>query len=140
MIIGTITLLALYFGGGGSVFSFEKAFEPFLKDVVKDKSRYEQVVDVTKRADESVGQFRKEVKKVWANDLKKLLADYDATEEQFHSFREKADQSRTVMQQQILDARFEAISLMTEDEWNAVYQAIEKKLEEERKKAEEKGK
>ena len=37
MIIGTITLLVLYFGGGGMM-SFEKTFEPFLKDAVKEKA------------------------------------------------------------------------------------------------------
>jgi len=139
MIIGTVTLLMLYFGGGG-MFSFEKTFEPFMKDAVKDKARYEQIVDLTKEADEGAKQYRKEVSEVWAKDLKMLLADYDATEEQFHSFVEKADRFRTAVQQGVLDARFGVVKMMTEDEWNAMYQAMEKKAEEERKKAEEKGK
>jgi galactokinase len=139
MIIGTVTLLMLYFGGGG-MFSFEKAFEPFVKDAVKEKARYEQIVDLTKQADEDLAQFRKEVGEVWAEDLKKLLDDYDATEEQFHSFVEKADRSRTAVQQELLDVRFGVRTLMTEDEWNSMYQAIEEKVEEERKKREEKGK
>ena len=139
MIIGTVTLLMLYFGGGGT-FSFEKAFEPFLKEAVKDKARYEQIVDLTKQADQGLAQFRKEVGDVWAEEVKTLLADYDATEEQFLGFVEKADQSRTAVQQGLLDARFGVVKLMTEDEWNAMYQAVEKKAEEERKKAEEKSK
>ncbi|MCK5405925.1 MAG: hypothetical protein KAJ37_00665, partial [Candidatus Krumholzibacteria bacterium] len=125
MIIGTVTLLMMYFGGGG-MFSFDKAFEPFVKDAVKEKARYEQIVDLTKQADEDLAQFRKEVGEVWAEDLKTLLDDYDATEEQFHSFVEKADRSRTAVQQGVLDARFGVVKLMTEDEWNAMYQAIEK--------------
>ena len=37
MIIGTVALIMLLFGGGGT-FSFEKAFDPFVKDAVKDQS------------------------------------------------------------------------------------------------------
>jgi hypothetical protein len=36
--------------------------------------------------------------------------------------------------------RFKVTKLMTEDEWNSMYQAMEKKSEEEKKKAETKGK
>jgi len=139
MIIGTVTLIMLLFGGGG-MFSFEKAFDPFVKDAVKDKSRYEQIADVTKQADESLKEFHKEVDDVWAKELKTLLSDYDASKDDFRSFVSRADQSRTAIQRELLDVRFKVTKLMTEDEWNSMYQAIEEKAEEERKKAEEKGK
>ena len=139
MIIGTITLLVLYFGSGGMM-SFEKTFESFLKDAVKEKARYEQIIDLTKQMDEDVEQFQNEVKDVWAEELKQLVVDYDASEGQFHSFVEKADRSRAAMQKEILDKRFAVVKLMTEDEWNEMYQAIDKTREEERKKREEKEK
>ena len=139
MIIGTVTLLMMFFGGGGA-FSFEKAFEPFMKDAVKEKARYEQIVDLTKQADQDTEQFRKEVGDVWAEELKTLLVDYNASEEQFRGFVDRANRSRTAVQQGLLDVRFQVTKLMTEDEWNSMYQAIEKKAEEERKKAEKKGK
>jgi hypothetical protein len=139
MIIGTVTLIMLLFGGSGT-FSFEKAFDPFVKDAVKDKSRYEQIADVTKQADEDLKAFHKEVDDVWAKELKTLQADYDASKDDFRSFVSRADQSRTAIQRELLDVRFKVTKLMTEDEWNAMYQAIEKKAEEEKKKAETKGK
>jgi len=132
MIIGTVTLLVLYFGGGGS-FSFEKAFEPFIKDAVKDKARYEQIVDLTKQLDEDAKQYRAEVEDVWAEELKTLVADFETSEDQFRAFRKKADRSRTAVQEALLDGRFKVVKLMTEDEWNAVYQAIEEKVKEEQK-------
>ena len=131
MIIGTVTLLMLLFGGGGN-FSFEKAFEPFVKEAVKDNARYEQIVDLTKKADKDMTQFRKEVDDVWAEELKALLTDYDTDKERFQGFRTKADQSRTSVQERLLDVRFEMVKLMTEDEWNAMYQAMEKKAEEDK--------
>jgi hypothetical protein len=139
MIIGTVTLIMLLFGGGGT-FSFEKAFDPFVKDAVKDESRYEQIADVTKQADENLKQFHTEVDDVWAKELKTLLGDYDASKDDFRSFVSRADQSRTAIQRELLDVRFKVTKLMTEDEWNSMYEAIEKKAEEEKKKAEDKGK
>ena len=132
MIIGTVTLLMLLFGGG-SIFSVEKAFKPFLKDAVKDKARYEQIVDLTKQADEHIKAFHKENEDVWTKELKTLMADYDTSEDQFRDVAKKVDQSRLSVQQKIFDVRFDVAELMTEDEWNAMYQAIEKKAEEEKK-------
>jgi hypothetical protein len=128
MIIGTVTALMILFGGGGD-FSFEKAFEPFIKDAVKDKARYEQIVDLTKGADEDVKAFQKELEDEWGKQLITLLTDYDASEDDFRSFRGKADASRIKLQQGLLDARFGMIELMTADEWVAMYEAIEKKAE-----------
>ena len=126
MIIGTITVLILMFGGGGD-FSFEKAFEPFVKDVVKDEARYEQIVDLTNEADEDMKAFQEEMGDEWGKKLIALLADYDASENDFRGFYRKADASRLDIQQRLLDARFGVIELMTADEWTAMYEAIDKK-------------
>jgi hypothetical protein len=66
-------------------------------------------------------------------ELKKIVGDYDASEEQFRAFRSKADRSRTDLQQKFLDVRFKVVELMTEDEWNAMYGAIEEKANEKQK-------
>lgn len=128
----TLTLLTLLHGGGGP-FSFEKDFEPFVKDAVADKARYEQIVGQTKLADQDIEQFKKEVEDVWAEELKTLLSDYDADEGQFRAFIERADQSRTALQQKLLYVRFQVVDLMSEDEWNAMYQAMEEKAKEKKK-------
>jgi hypothetical protein len=139
MIIATVTALTILFAGGAS-FSFEKAFKPFVKDGIEDKARQEQILDVAKQADNGLKQFNEEVRKVWAKDLKKILVDYDASEEDMHDFIRRADGSRLVMQQELLKLRFKVVELMTEDEWNAMYDEINKKREEERQKREEKEK
>ena len=132
MIIATVTVIMLYFGGGGG-FSFEKAFEPFVKDAVGDKARYEQIVDLTKQLDGDVEQFQTEMSGVWAEELKKLVADYDAGEDEFLALRKSANRSRTDVQQKVLDTRFAVVKLMTEDEWNSMHQAILDKAAEKNK-------
>lgn len=127
MIIGTVTVLLLLFGGGGGAFSFEKAFEPFIKDAVTDEVRYEQIIDLTKQADASLEEFQKEVHDVWSVELKKLVENYDSTPEDFRRFFVQAGQSRKAVQQEFLDIRFRAIGLMSEDEWSVMYGAMDRK-------------
>ena len=122
MIIGTIMLLSILFFGGD--FSFEKSFKPFVKEVIEEKSRQNELLNVTKQADGAVKQWKNEVKDVWAKDLKRLMADYDATEAQFEAFFERSEQSRKAMQARILDARFQFVGLMSEAEWNEMYAKI----------------
>jgi len=42
MLVAIFTVLMNPFRAGGGSFSFEKAFEPFLKETVTDQPRYEQ--------------------------------------------------------------------------------------------------
>ena len=127
MLAAIFTILLIHFGVGGGSFSFEKAFEPFLKEAVTEQSRYQQAVQLTKEADENFAQFRKEVTEVRAKELKTLIADYDATDEQFRQFFEKASASRAAMQQRMLDVRFKMTTVVTKDEWDAVYRKIDQK-------------
>ena len=96
------------------------------------------MIQLTKEADENMRQFRKEVTEVRAKELKTLIADYDATDEQFRQFYEKGAQARIAMQQRMLDFRFKMTAVVTKDEWDAVYRKIDQKIEENRKKAEDK--
>ena len=72
MIIGTITLLSILFFGGAD-FTFEKSFKPFIKEVIEEKDRRNEILDVTKQADSAVKQWRNEVENIWAEDLKRAL-------------------------------------------------------------------
>ena len=54
MIAAILTVLFIHFGSGGGSFSFEKAFEPFLKEAITETPRYEQVIQLTRDADENM--------------------------------------------------------------------------------------
>lgn len=133
MIAAIVTILMLHFGLGGGSFSFEKAFEPFLKEAVTDRPRYEQAIQLTKEADENWKEFHKDVTEVGAKELRALIADYDATDEQFHAFYEKRVPARIAMQQRMLDFRFKMTALVTQDEWDSMYRKIDEKAGESRK-------
>ena len=60
MIIGTITVILLVFGGGG-VFSLD-AYRSAIKDQVADKNRQEQVIELTKQFDNEIKDYNKHVK------------------------------------------------------------------------------
>ena len=136
MIIGTITLLSILLLGGGGGFSFEKTFKPAVKNVVADEDKQGQVIDVTKEADEALKQLRKQVKDVWSPKLKALLDNYDATEDDFRNFVKEANEARVKIQEQVVGYRFQMKDLMTEAEWNAMYEEVRAQAEEKRKKAE----
>ena len=137
MIIGTVTLLSiLLFGGSG--FSFEKHYKDFVKNVVADKTRREQIVDLAKNADEKLGQYQKEVQDVWSEDVKNTFKNFDSTDEDYRNVIVKADQSRIAMQKGILNVRFKVVELMTEDEWKAMWGEVRKKEAEEKAKKEKK--
>jgi hypothetical protein len=135
MVIATITALSILLLGGGS-FSFEKYYKDFVKNVIEDKSRREQILDLAKKADEKQEQYNKEVRKVWAEDVKSAFRNFDTTEEDYRKVISKANQSRIAMQQGVLDVRFEVVKLMTEEEWNAMYDQVRKKEAEEKAKKE----
>jgi hypothetical protein len=132
MIVATITVLMIYFGGGGGL-SFEKAFEPFLKEAIDDKSRYEQSAQLTVGADDAIEQFRKEISEVWADEMKTLITDYDTTDDQFREFFRTSTASRIALQQRLLDIRYEMATIVTRDEWDAVYRMMDQKTAEDGK-------
>ena len=77
---------------------------------------------------------------MWAEELKMLLSDYDASEDDFRALMKRANGSRTAIQREIVDVRFGVRELITEEEWNSIRKAMLEKAEEERKKKEDKDK
>jgi D-mannonate dehydratase len=138
MIIATVMALSvLLFGGGG--FSFEKYYKPFVKNVVEDESRRKQILDLTKKADKQLDQYRKEVKEVWSKDIKSVSKNFDSTEEDYRNAIARANQSRIAVQKILVELRLSMKDLMTEQEWNEMHEQIREKKAEEKSKMEKKG-
>jgi D-mannonate dehydratase len=133
-----MALSILLFGGSG--FSFEKYYKSFVKNVVEDESRREQILDLTKKADKHLDQYRKEVKKVLSKDIKSVFRNFDSTEEDYRNAMARANQSRIAVQKILVELRLSIKNLMTEQEWNAMYEQIRKKKAEEKSKMEKKEK
>jgi len=129
MIIGLIAVMASLFGAGGAL-SFDATFRPFVKDVVVDEQRYDQISETFDEADEYLEAFRKDFQDQWEPKVKKLVGDYDTTKDDFRTLREGLSQPRTTAMRKVLDVRFTMVEIMTEDEWNAMFKAVDAKAKE----------
>jgi septal ring factor EnvC (AmiA/AmiB activator) len=122
MVIATITAITVLIfavGGGGGGFSFG-VFKPGVKDHVSDKHRAKQIIAVTKQADKEVEALTKDLNKV-SKELTKLNSSYDATRGELKQSLDQLDERRAKFQERIIDLRFKARDLMTQEEWQAVY-------------------
>jgi len=124
MIIGIIAIVSTLFGAGGDL-SFDAVFAPFVKEVVTDEQRYDQIAANFDAIDKEMDEFRDATEEEWANESKALLANYDATREDFHKFRRKYMPQRDALLKKLVDVRFKTVELMTEDEWKAMFKAME---------------
>jgi YesN/AraC family two-component response regulator len=117
MIIGTITALALLFGGGGA-FQID-AMEPAVKEYVSDPVRVEQILEIVKGANEEIKHYYKDNGK-YIDQFEKLTKQHDAKREEFLTIFAKADERRRLGQERLIAKRDAMKKLMTEEEWNNV--------------------
>ena len=124
MIIGTLTLLMLIFGGGGLEFYLTN-LKGDVKEHVQDKARQELILDAGKVLSEDLQTLEKQIDVHFEDliavhtDFHSVATDFDAATAQL-----KADQKE--VSQLILDARDAMHKQMTKEEWEAVFQASEK--------------
>lgn len=135
MLIATVTAIMILMGGGTALVL------PFFKDAVKsevaDKERRKEAVAYIDEASSATKDFRKRFKE----HSKQLIAinhNPDATRQEYDAFTASEDAHRHLLQQAILDARFGVVDTLTEEEWNAVYEAALAKAREKDAEAAEK--
>ena len=123
MIIATITAIVFLFGGG--MFSFE-VFKDSADKVLNDKDRVKQLKVITKEADKELKSLDR-----YINDQSKKLVtlntNYDMTREELDVFLAQGDQYREQFQERLIELRFQAKNLLTREEWEAMYEQIDKK-------------
>ena len=122
MIVGMVALISILFGGG---LSFDSVYKPVVKDVVADQQRYEQIAEVFDTGDDQIATFRDEFNDKWEGELNALVSDFDATRDDFRDWRKRFLVSRSGVVKDLLDVRFSTIKLMTEDEWKAMFKALD---------------
>lgn len=136
MIIGTIAALMILFGGGGHGLSFD-LFKDVLNDQIQDKAHRKELVAEIDAADKVLDQFGKDMDEMGRR-MMKLNSRYDATRGEFDALFGLADAGRLDAIRQLLDARYALIGKMTKTEWDAMYAGVDKKVEQETEKAENK--
>jgi len=123
MIIGTLTLLILLFGGDGLLFYLTNV-KGDVKEHVQDKARQEIIIETSKTLSNDLEEFAEEINDHF-EDLLEAHVEYDSTENDFDEAIEtlKADQKK--LSGLVLDARDTMHEQMTKEEWEAVF--MEKK-------------
>ena len=120
MILATITVIAILFGGG--IFSLDYVRDA-AKEVIKDENRAKQVVAITKEADKEFKSFNKHVIEL-SKQLVPMNIDYNLTQEEVDSFFNQSDKRRMAFLERFIELRFQAKNLLTAEEWQAMYAII----------------
>ena len=121
MIIGTITLIVLLFGGGVG-FSLD-IFSDAAENVIPDKQIVKQIKDITKSADDEMKAWQKEAGKI-SQQLAEMNRNYDLSETEMKIALNQADIRREAFQEELIKLRFQAKNLMSWVEWDAMYAKV----------------
>lgn len=116
MIIGVITALAIVFGG--SAFSFDHVKEA-ADEVIDDRDRAQQVIAITKEADEALEAFTDKLDEQAALFVE-LNANYNATREEMYAWSTEVAKNRREFLEQVVAFRFEFQGHVTEEEFEEI--------------------
>jgi len=120
MIIATITLLTLLFGGGGSLENYLIDIKKPVKAAVESKTTVNEVLDLSKELGKQLKAQNKEITKLRENFLD-LHSDFDTKSDDFEAVIDKLMAAREEGQEHILDARSNMKNLMKKEEWTEVF-------------------
>lgn len=118
MLIATITVLLIYFGGGDG-FSFQ-IFEKAMKESIQDEKHRKELTAEVDQAEEAIKSLRKDMKTM-TKEFKKATTRYNATRSELDQLLVRIDERRMEATREILDARFALRDKMTEEQWNDTY-------------------
>ena len=120
MIIATLTILMLLFGGGGSLENYLLNIKKPVTAAVESKETVNEVIDLSKELKKQLKVQNKEI-----TDLRESFLDlhtnHDAESDDFEAYLDRLMIARETGQQQILDARMAMKDLMTQEEWTEVF-------------------
>jgi len=138
MIIGTIALLTLLFGGGVELF-FINNFDKGVKEYVIEKDRQKEILADLKTSKKLISNFNKEREKQYKL-FKKLNVSHETTKENLVDFFNDLHKERLTHQEKVIDKRISVIKKIKADEWDSIMVfskiSLDKQIEKEQKKLE----
>ena len=120
MIIGTLTLLMLLFGGGGSLENYLLNIKKPVKAAVENKDTVKEVISLSKELQKQLKVQNQEITDLRENFLD-LHTSHDATLADSEACLDRLASARDTGQKHILDARKAMKDLMTQEEWTTVF-------------------
>ena len=119
MIIATVTAIMILFNGHAGSFSFD-IFSAGVEKKITDKARVKQIEKVLEEADDMVEAHNKSLKKA-SKKLLKMTTAYTTTRHDLNDFVTRIDRDEAAFEDRLIQQRMKFTSLVTEDEWNAIY-------------------
>lgn len=119
MIIGTIALLSVLFGGGLIDTFFVDKLDKAVKEYVLDKERQKEIRADIKSTKKYIKQFNKGRKSQFKG-FQEMLGSRTATKEDFDDFYAELHTSRVEFQDQLIDDKIALTQKIQEDEWTLI--------------------
>lgn len=138
MIIGTIALLTLLFGGSVELF-FINNFDKGVKEYVIEKDRQKEILADLKTSKKLISNYNKGREKQYKL-FKKLNVSHETTNEDLVDLFNDLHKERLTHQEIMIDKRLSVIGKIKADEWDSIMVfskiSFDKKIEKEQKKLE----
>jgi hypothetical protein len=119
MIVGTIALLMLLFGGGGLEYYLTN-LKSEVKEYVVQKDCQEKIIEASKTLSSELGTLQIEIDAHF-KELVEIHAEFRSSAEDFDAVAAKLVVDQKTATALILDARDTMHAQMTEQEWTAVF-------------------
>ena len=130
MLIGTITLLAiLFFGGGGGRHWINNAGD-LAPDIIVDAARADRAQTAVDRINDTIDSFEAQVR-VHRSELAAVDADYYATAEDYRRVFAKLDEAWRERMTRLIELRFEFRDSFTREEWEVLQIKLREKNQQE---------
>ena len=123
MIVGTLAILMLLFGGGGLDFYLTN-LKGNVKEHVQDKARQELIIDAGDTLSKELQSLGKQIDTHF-KDLVVVHADFQSSEKDFDAVAINLMEDQKAASKLVLDARDAMHEQMTKEEWEAVFQELD---------------
>ena len=117
MIIAIVGVFHIMIGGGS--FSFDYMHDA-AKEIIKDKDRARQVMQITDQVDEELIEFGEKIERL-SEELVKMNKNYDLTHEEWNASFERSQKARTDFLNKYVELRFQISGLVTAEEWESMH-------------------
>lgn len=137
MIVGTIVLLSMLFGGGLIDPFIVDKLDKGVKEYVLDKERQKEIRADIKSTKKYIKQFNKG-RKTQFKAFQEILGSRDATREGLDDFYAELHNGRVEFQDELINSRLELTQKIQEDEWTSIIAFSEASIDKREKKQQEK--
>ena len=141
MVVGTIMLLTILFGGGMIDTFFVGKLDKGVKEYVLDKERQKEIRADIKSTKKYIKQFNKG-RKAQFKEFMPIFESRTATRDDFETFYTELHNDRVEFQNEVIEARLALIQKIQEDEWTSIIEfseaTIDKREEKQQKKIDKK--